>query len=386
MRTFKAHQLILLSCLIAAHALAAPECELPNAPPAFLDLVSRDRKIEVKELPPKYTLTGINLATLKANLPRVLSSCRMTPVEITGEDPITHEPRIVKALSYAKQGTDPSRMRTVLLMPPTGGQNALDDFYANDLCDSGFRVVMVQSWLGDTQNDHDLGSHDRSALRSTAAVEDVVEYINPSHPEQLGILGTSVGAITSALILGVESRISVGTLIVGGGGMGDIIGQSTEKNLARLREERIADPAMNLPDAKAYLAATRENIKIEPLDLVKFARPKKILSFIATKDITVPTANQMKLYDAFGAQKENLVLHDDDHFGTIKFTSKTAKPRIREFFAENLREPTAEDIARAKREVHVGNKLCRNARVKSGSASIERAGAGSDDKSAIGAQ
>jgi hypothetical protein len=341
---------------------AEPTCRLPVAAPDFLELVSHDRKVSVKAGEPQFTLTGLDFRTFKANLPRIFSSCRMTPIKITGEDAFTHKPREVEVLNYATKDEDFENKRTVLLLPPTGGQNALDDYYANTLCDRGLRVVMVQHWPDDTKNDHDFGSHDRGAMRSTAAVEDVVEYIKAKKPGQLGILGTSVGGINAALILGVYSRISTGALIVAGGSLREVIGTSTEQHLAQLREERMADPAMGLKTIDDYVNAVGENIKIEPLNFVNFAQRKKILSFIATKDVTVPTENQLKLYRAFGSQE--VVTHDDDHFGTIKYTSAHSQEKIADFFVQNLSEPTAKEIEAAKKFVPQGNKLCRNARVQ----------------------
>lgn len=351
--------LMILSFLgtLPSHA-AELSCRLPDAPPAFLDLVSQDRKVTIKEGEPQFTLTGVNRDS-KAHIPKIFNNCRMTPVEITGKDPITGQPRIVQVLSYAQKGADPKKMRTVVLMPPTGGQNALDDWYANRLCDNNLRVVMVQHWTGDMINDHDFGSHDRGAMRAVAAVADVVEYIQPAKPAQLGILGTSVGAITSALALGVDARISTGALIVAGGGMGDIIGKSTEEHLARLREERMADPAMHLPTETDYVRAATENVKIEPLTFARFAKPKKVLSFMGTKDVTVPTANQRLLYQAFGSQE--LVTHDDNHLETIKHTYFNYRDKIASFFVDNLQEATDAEIAAAKQTVPRGNKLCRNA-------------------------
>lgn len=340
----------------------APSCVLPEAPPAFLDLVSKPRQVKAILGKPERTKL-FNIITRKKDIPNLFSRCRMTPVEITGEDPLTHQPRKVTTMSYAPKNSTAENLRTVILMPPTGGENELDSDYADHLCRNGMRVVLVQHWEGDDIVELDMDMHDRGAMRSTAAVKDVIEFINPKKPEQLGILGTSVGAISSSVILGVDSRVSTGVLIVGGGGLAEVIGSSSEKTLASLRAARMADPSFGFKNEEDYKKALVDHVKIEPLHLVNFAQPKKVLFYLATEDITVPTANQYKLYHAFGDQE--LVTHDDNHFKTILRTAWKEKTRIKDFFTINLSEPTPGEIANAGKETPSGNELCRNARTKS---------------------
>jgi hypothetical protein len=119
-----------------------------------------------------------------------------------------------------------------------------------------------------------------------------------------------------------------------------------------------------------YVQALREHVKIDPLDLVSFAQKKNILFFMGLNDKTVATANQKKLYDAFGDQ--DLVTHTasesciektgSGHFCTILQTSYKEKDRISQYFSAKLSAPTAAEIARGSPAQPEGNKLCLNAK------------------------
>jgi len=128
--------------------------------------------------------------------------CRMKKVTVEGLDPISFQPRKVKLKIYEAPGAK----KTVLILPPTGGENLLDRGHANTLCYEGIRAVILQSWDYDTETTLDLGMHDRGALRSLAAIRHSLDYLGKDGPQAFGILGTSVGALSSALALGFEPR------------------------------------------------------------------------------------------------------------------------------------------------------------------------------------
>src|SRR6185369_6171429 len=117
-----------------------------------------------------------------------------------------------------------------LIVPPTGGENLVDQGWANFFCARGYRALILQHWdQDDAVTPLDLGMHDRGSLRALAAVRHAVEYAQDSGAASIGILGASVGAMTSAFAFGVEPRLRAAVLIVGGKAMPAIIARSTEQ-------------------------------------------------------------------------------------------------------------------------------------------------------------
>lgn len=261
--------------------------------------------------------------------------CHKEEVILTAQDPVTMKPGQVKFTTFVLKGSESRQrdLKSVIVMPPTGGVNVLDWAYAARLCVSGFRTAVVTNWDFDTFNELDMGMHDRGALRALAAIRHTIEFLNPKRPRQLGIFGTSVGAISSVMATGYDARISAAALIVGGGGLREIIARSTEQHLSDLRKQRMA--AFNLTSVDAYQQMLSPHINIEPLDFIGLSGPKNIWMMIATKDDTVPTANQMKLYQAYG-RPGNSLSYPSDHLGTILYTSANEGAKIINFFQRVL--------------------------------------------------
>jgi dienelactone hydrolase len=263
---------------------------------------------------------------------RSFSGCWLTPVRVSGQDPITGAARNIRLKDYgpvAKKGQHP----TVILLPPTGGENVLDNAYANHLCRRGFRVVLVTGW--DHQDDAGLDPrmHDRGAIRAALAVQHTLDFVAPAPGKKVGILGTSVGAITAALAMGVDERIGAGFFIVGGAEMVEVIGRSTEKTLTQLREARMAH--FNLRTVDEYTAFLKAYIHIDPLLLAPRLRERPTAFVIAKQDQTVPTRNQLLL--AHAAWSKEIVFEDGDHLKVILRSSLKHRETIRRFFERNLR-------------------------------------------------
>ncbi len=249
----------------------------------------------------------------------LVSNCRIETIQLSAFDPVTARPGNIQVRLYT-----PSRtlglLRQVLLMPPTGGENALDLGYADSFCRNGFQTLVLERWDGDDVTSLDLNMHDAGAVRTLAAMRHAVEFINPEGSHSLAIFGTSVGAISSVLAMEYESRISSAILIVGGIGMSAIIAQSTEKTLAALRTQRMV--AFGYPDIASYQSALKQHISIEPAAHLDQTKVKSVLMFMGDQDSTVPTANQLLLRDQLRAAGIQVTErhYDSNHIGTIKKT------------------------------------------------------------------
>ena len=259
--------------------------------------------------------------------------CALTDLKLAVVDPIDKGAATIQARIYQSTGSqDPKTLRTVILLPPTGGENLLDQVYSNYLCSSGFRVILLQTWSHQTDMKLDIVMHDEGAIRSTAAIRHVLDYLAPQRSTQVGIIGTSVGALSSALALGFDSRLNTGVLIVGGTGEADIIARSNEQGVAQLRDARMK--AFGYKDIEEYAAAVKQKVRIDPADFVNYTGPKNILAFVGTEDITVPTANQRELVQMFHAQS---VEYAGDHVATIKHTALWDRATIADYFNKNLK-------------------------------------------------
>jgi len=265
----------------------------------------------------------------EASAGRSISFCRLTDVRLSVTDPVTSKPGFVQNRIYeARNGSD----RTVILLPPTGGENILDQGYANHLCSAGFRVVLLQTWHNQTESTLDMGMHDNGAVRSLSAIRHTLDYLKPTRTSQVGILGTSVGALSSSLALGFDARLNSAVLIVGGVDMAEVIAASTEAGATKLREARMK--AFGFRNFEEYLAAMREHVLIDPAAFSDYSGPKNVLAFVGTRDVTVPTKNQLALVKSFNAESDE---YAGDHTQTILNTFTWRRGKIAAFFEKSLR-------------------------------------------------
>lgn len=261
------------------------------------------------------------------------SHCRLGAAFVTGRDPVTNASRVIALKQFRAALPVQDENRAVILMPPTGGENILDQKWANQLCSRGIRVVMVESFETTPEVGLDLGMYDKQALRSLVAIRQTAEFLNQSGSNSIGILGTSLGALQASFATVIDSRINTAVFIAGGMGLAQIVARSAEPEQARLREMRMK--AWKL-DQAGYDAAVAKAIHVDVLPFVEptLKTRKKVLSVVALNDSYVPTETQMRLYNAFG--KQGVITFDREHVNSIARTSIFDSLTIVNFLVRNL--------------------------------------------------
>jgi dienelactone hydrolase len=333
----------------AESPIVGPEGNASKGAPLLKRLLAFQRDFDLSSSNPTRNIKVIHRhSDEKANQSFLLKRghCKVEVLILMALDPLTEQPGGLQVRVYEPGravGTETlseteGKGRQILILPPTGGENPLDLAYADAFCARGIRTAVLERWDGDTNNEIDLDSHDRGALRSLAAVRHAVEFLAPSHPRQLGILGTSVGALTAVLAAGYEPRLSAAALIVGGIGLSEIIPVSDERNLKRLKYERIASLQLSgqlSASEVEYQQAMRQHLAIEPGDSLANTQLKSAWLMIAEQDATVPTATQMALKAALtqllGAENVTVQSEPGNHLSTIKKTFEHVDSMIRYF-------------------------------------------------------
>lgn len=112
--------------------------------------------------------------------------------------------------------------------------------------------------------------------------------------DKLGVFGISLGGITGALALGIESRLQRGCLLLAGGDIGQVAWEAKMAAAARREWE-------------AQGKTKAEFLKIlEPIDPVRYAeraKGKQILMLNALSDEVIPKACTESLWQSFGKPK-----------------------------------------------------------------------------------
>ncbi len=259
-----------------------------------------------------------------------VQNCPQGRTFITGKEPWTGKPRDITLNEYEAPGST----RAVIIMPPTGGENIIDNQWANVLCSKGIRAVIIRSFELFPEDGFNLNMYDIEALRSLAAIRQTAEYLQRTGTKSIGLLGTSLGALQGAFATMVDDRINVATFIVGGLGLGEIAAASQEPEQAKLRDIRMQ--AWHLTQDQ-YTDKLRQAVHVDAVpyaDNPTLAQRKKVLSIVALKDTYVPTPNQMRLYHVWGDQQ--LITSDHDHVETVVKAALLHGAAVSDFFEQNL--------------------------------------------------
>jgi dienelactone hydrolase len=152
--------------------------------------------------------------------------------------------------------------------------------------------------------------------------------------DQIGIMGISLGGITSALSVSIEPRFKKAALLLAGGDMGEVAWTSTE--MSELREKWTAE---------GHTKAELFDI-LRQVDPVTYARPvagRKILMLNASHDEVVPPACTKSLWRAFG--EPEIVWWDAGHYTAVRYLAG-GMLRVVDFFQPDETASAAHSTAK----------------------------------------
>jgi hypothetical protein len=240
--------------------------------------------------------------------------CSFRRIRVPGQDPATGASLEVEGQEWVPARKEPRADRAVLIVPPTGGVTALDRSWAGRFCRAGARTFLLEHWKGDLETGLDPAVHDRGSLRGIAAIRSVVDFLGAP---RTSVFGTSLGAILASMATGLDPRIDRAFLVVAGGSITDLLSESDQELLVRMRQDRMRE--FGLKTREEYRSFLAERLQVEPkrfsdAEAVKAGR-KTLTFLIGTEDTTVPTRTQVELWEAWGRPGRVDVSHG--HVGSI---------------------------------------------------------------------
>lgn len=221
-------------------------------------------------------------------------------------------------------GAEPSN-KSLLILPPTGGENYIDRSYARDFSSLGYDVYILQSWTGVGELSTDLEIHQRLYSRGQKAIELVLKQINSPY---IGLLGTSVGALHGAIAAGKKNKLNSVFIITGGAPIAEVIVLSDQKAMLELKQNRKDRFGFKNPEENKV--AIDKNFSLEPMQLGDGFKEKDLGMVIAEKDETVPTATQQNLKNYWKPKK--VIAHSTGHFWGIVLTWLIDEKEVIQFF------------------------------------------------------
>ncbi|MBC7466462.1 MAG: hypothetical protein H7256_10765 [Bdellovibrio sp.] len=220
--------------------------------------------------------------------------------------------------------------KSLIILPPTGGPNYIDRSYAKKFCAEGYDVYLVNNWTGDSEDKTDLAIHQRLYTRGQKAISIVVSQIKSSF---IGLLGTSVGALHSAVAANTQEKINAVFLIVGGAPITQIVVTSDQKAMRDVRDVRNKRYGFN--SDQEYLMALQKVFLLEPMKLGDLYKSKDIGMVLAENDTTVPYSSQLDLQMFFNPKATYTL--PSSHFWAIVKTWFFHSKEVFDFFENSAK-------------------------------------------------
>jgi dienelactone hydrolase len=152
-------------------------------------------------------------------------------------------------------------------------------------------------------------------------------------PDRIGLVGISLGAVSGAIVMGIEPRIRAGVLMLGGGNLTGVLLTSEEKTVRRIRESL---RRQGLSDKQIREKIRTQLHQLEPTHYARPDHPGRILMINAYLDDVIKPRYAKTLWKAFG--KPELIQVPAGHYTAILFLPY-AEHKTLEHFEKRLTEP-----------------------------------------------
>src|SRR5262245_34167575 len=193
---------------------------------------------------------------------------------------------------------DGGRRPLVLMTPPSKAAFAAR-YLARWLVRRGMHAAVIVpegSFLPPDLTPAELEADFRQAAINARLTLRALSGLDLVDPERLDYLGVSAGAVFGAALLAIEPTIRRAALILPGGDVPRIIGESEESTV---RAYRSAWKRRGV-DRDVLVESLRREIHSDPAHLAPFIDPRRVLMFVGARDTQVPTETGLELWRALG--------------------------------------------------------------------------------------
>jgi hypothetical protein len=187
--------------------------------------------------------------------------------------------------------------RVVLVFPILGGQNKIENYFADVLVRNGIEAAIVHR--NDEFKDPYLfakieGVMQKNIKRDRVALD---FFENILAKKVFGGFGLSRGAMNLVITAGIDKRLSVNFFALGGADLATVVGTSQERRIIDYVEKLASKRHEKAKDTISYL---QQNLKTQPYRFAQYIDPKKSLLLLGLFDSTVPIVEGMRLRQLLG--------------------------------------------------------------------------------------
>jgi pimeloyl-ACP methyl ester carboxylesterase len=218
----------------------------------------------------------------------------------------------------------------VVLLPILGGDNIVAKKFAEHLAENGMPGIIVHR-KEDIEENFDIDRMDEMSEVVVTDVRKVMDWIETEEEldaSQVGLMGVSLGGISSALITAVEPRIKASMILLAAGDLPYIIAYSKEKKIIARRNEYMAE---NRLTQETLYQKLKQNFSNDPMTYAEYTDARKVVMMLAVFDNVVPFHKGRELRQKMGNPKTYYLLSGH-------YTSGVYLPWVKWFCVRFFRE------------------------------------------------
>jgi dienelactone hydrolase len=191
---------------------------------------------------------------------------------------------------------------TVMVFPILAGSHVVSEGLAKALVNRGYAVLRMEREALDLEAAEDAETPSRAfrhAIIDARRLLDWLETREEVDRERLAAAGVSLGGIMAATLLGVDDRLGAGFFIMAGGGLAEILHDSTEKPVRKFRDRFIE--AQGFETREEFVEWFRP--LTEPVDPLRYASridPDRVLLISGRYDRVIPGERTRALWEGLG--------------------------------------------------------------------------------------
>ena len=190
----------------------------------------------------------------------------------------------------------------LIVFPILAGSHVVSEALAKALVNRGFVVLRLERKELDLEKTADPAAparEFRAALLDARRALDWLVGRPEVDPARIGAAGISLGGILAATLLGVDDRVRAAALIMTGGGLAEILHDSSERPIRRFRD-RVQDE-LGLEGREQFVAELAPYTTIvDPLTYADRIAPQSVLLVSGRFDRVIPPEQAHELWEALG--------------------------------------------------------------------------------------
>lgn len=207
-----------------------------------------------------------------------------------------------EATAYLSLPNGNGRHPVVIAFPILAGSQVVSEGLSKALVDHGYAVLRMQRRpleLDLADGPEPPMTAFRHAIRDARSLLDWLVTLPEIDPDRIAAAGVSLGGILAATLMGVDERIAAGVFIMTGGGLADILHDSSEKPVAAFRERMKRE--RDLETRAEFIEFMRPySDPVDPLRYAPALEPEAVLLISGRYDRVIPPERTRDLWEALG--------------------------------------------------------------------------------------